>query len=772
MKKHSRALAIAMAFPFGAPLWAQEAPEPPESGGSVRTLGTVTVTDGRPTSLPTQIPATIEGVTSEQISETVNATDSEDALKYLPSLVVRKRYIGDFNHAVLATRASGTGNSARSLVFADGIMLSNPLGNGATYAPRWGMVSPEEIERVDVLYGPFSAAYPGNSVGAVVDYVTRMPTRLEAHVKLSGFASNFDLYNSRSSPVGQQLDLSLGSRSGNWSWWLSASRTHSKGQALVFGNRLVSAGTVGNAGTPVTGAVLGLNPSNQPWWLVGGSTIYDTTQEQAKLKVAYDFSPTVRATYTLGAWKNTTHGSVDTYLRDALGRPVYSGRVNIGGRSYNLDAPSAALAPTETALTHYMHGLSVKSHTGGVFDWEVAASLFDYASDTSRTPTTPLPGASNGGPGRTTDMGGSGWHTFKAAGTWRPTGSADGVGAHVVEFGFQQDTARLRTSVGNTLDWIGGPVAAPFSAFNGNTRLQSLYVQDTWRFAEKWKTTLGLRHERWEAYGGQLGNATRLLDFAPRKNSYDSPKAAIAWQATPDWLLKASTGRAVRMPTVSELYQGAIEGNRIVNTNPNLRPERSWTTEISAERDLKGWGVDGVLRTSLFFESTKDALYSQALTNLVNTVQNVDAIRTRGLEVALNAVDVGIKGLDLGGSLTLTRSKIAANNGFAASVGRDQPRVPKVRATLLATYRPDARWSYTVGARYSGTQYGTLDNSDTNGAAYMGFSKFFVVDARIRYRFDRQWSAAVGIDNLNNNKYWAFHPYTQRTFVAELKFDL
>jgi iron complex outermembrane receptor protein len=30
----------------------------------------------------------------------------------------------------------------------------------------------------------------------------------------------------------------------------------------------------------------------------------------------------------------------------------------------------------------------------------------------------------------------------------------------------------------------------------------------------------------------------------------------------------------------------------------------------------------------------------------------------------------------------------------------------------------------------------------------------------------------VGIDNLNNNKYWAFHPYTQRTYVAELKFDL
>ncbi len=35
-----------------------------------------------PTSLPTQIPTTIEGITGDQVAETINATDSEDALKY------------------------------------------------------------------------------------------------------------------------------------------------------------------------------------------------------------------------------------------------------------------------------------------------------------------------------------------------------------------------------------------------------------------------------------------------------------------------------------------------------------------------------------------------------------------------------------------------------------------------------------------------------------------------------------------------------------------
>ncbi|HKE92686.1 MAG TPA: TonB-dependent receptor plug domain-containing protein, partial [Povalibacter sp.] len=219
----------------------------------VRTLGTVTVIGTRPTSLPTQIPTTIEGVTADEIADTVNASDAEDALKYFPSLLVRKRYVGDYDHAVLASRASGTGNSARSMVYADGILLSNLLGNGATYTPRWGMVTPEEIERVDVLYGPFSAAYPGNSVGAVVDYVTRMPEQFEAHLRASSFAQQFDVYSTRETYGGYQASASVGNRFGRWAAWIDYNRLDSDSQPLSYANRLVSAGVPGTAGIPVTG---------------------------------------------------------------------------------------------------------------------------------------------------------------------------------------------------------------------------------------------------------------------------------------------------------------------------------------------------------------------------------------------------------------------------------------------------------------------------------------------------------------------------------------
>jgi iron complex outermembrane receptor protein len=151
------------------------------------------------------------------------------------------------------------------MVFADGILLSNYLGNGPTNAPRWMLVTPEEIERVDVLYGPFSAAYAGNSVGAVVDYVTRMPTKFEAHGKVGYGTSPSGCTTPTSTYGGKQVSASVGNKNGDWAWFLNFNRTDSEGQPLTFPTRLVSAGTVGSAGTPVTGAVRP-TAATRPWY--------------------------------------------------------------------------------------------------------------------------------------------------------------------------------------------------------------------------------------------------------------------------------------------------------------------------------------------------------------------------------------------------------------------------------------------------------------------------------------------------------------------------
>ncbi len=723
-------------------------------------MASVIINGGRPSSLPVQIPTTIETVRGGELEQRVNATDAEDALKYLPSLNVRKRFIGDYDHAVLSSRASGSGNSARSLVYADGILLSNLLGNGAAFAPRWGMVSPEEIDRVDVLYGPFSAAYPGNAAGAVVDFQTRMPRTLEAHLKLSGFTQHYAQYASAGQAGGGQGSASIGQRRGAWSWWADVARLDSHGQPLAFATRLLSATSNGAAGVPVTGALADTNPAGKPWLILGATSRTHTVQDHAKLKLAYDVTPVLRASYTLGWWDNQAARAADSYLRDAAGVPVYGGAVDIGGLRYELK-PSD-FAPTLSTLTHVMQGLSLKRHAKDVWDWEIAATGYRYARDLVRTPSVVVPDLSTGGAGRVTDMGGSGWHTLALKGIWGPDS------AHVVELGYQDEAAHLRTAIRANADWIHADGGAMMSRFDGNTRLQSLYLQDGWRVAPDVKATLGARAERWRAYGGAIANAALALPFGARVETSWSPKAALALALAEAFSLKASLGRAVRNPTAAELFQGAIVDQAIVNSDPNLRAEKSWTGELTAERSTP----DSVLRATGFYERTRDALYTQPLTALVNTVQNVGRIRTAGMELAWQGDHVLAQALSVEASATYAHSIIVDNPAFPASVGKRQPRVPAWRASVLASYAAGARWSASLGLRYNGTQYGTLDNSDPHGATYTGMSPYLVADARLRYRLDRRWSAALGVDNLGNAHYWAYHPYPQRGAVAELRFDL
>jgi iron complex outermembrane receptor protein len=135
-----------------------------------------------------------------------------------------------------------------------------------------------------------------------------------------------------------------------------------------------------------------------------------------------------------------------------------------------------------------------------------------------------------------------------------------------------------------------------------------------------------------------------------------------------------------------------------------------------------------------------------------------------------------LNGLTVSGNLTWADSKIKENKGYITvpgdTIGKFQPRVPEWRATGLLDYRVTENFNVAYGVRFSGKQYSTLDNSDVNGFAYQGASRYLTTDLRVRYQFAKQWTAALGIDNLNNYQYWNFHPYPQRSYTAELKWDL
>ena len=398
-------------------------------------LGTMEIKADKP-AVPVDFPATSEGVTASQIAESINAVTSAETIKYLPSIVVRERYIGDRN-GIVSTRTTGTVSSAESIVYGDGVLLSNFLGNSYSYPPRWGMVSPEEIERVDVIYGPFSALYPGNSMGGVVLMSTRMPDKFEAHINLQAFQDNFKLYGTTEHNSGQHESAAIGDKVGDFSLWIGADHLDSNGHPMSFG----TAGLKGGAGgTAVSGYYADNDQNGAPRIVTGAYSIDHTVQDNGKFKLAYDFSPSLRATYALGIWQNTSDTAAQTYLTDAHGNPIYntaSGQyVNIGGQRYTV----AGVSPGHAESEHLMQNLGLKSDTKGAWDGEIALSSYRYDKDIARTASNV--GADSGlGPlrpaGSTTTMDGTGWQTLDLRGEWRPSG--DLKSEHQLSFGYHYD---------------------------------------------------------------------------------------------------------------------------------------------------------------------------------------------------------------------------------------------------------------------------------------------------------------------------------------------
>ncbi|MGF6733039.1 iron complex outermembrane receptor protein [Paraburkholderia youngii] len=719
-----------------------------------------------PRAVDPNLPASIETVTRDQFANW-NVVNTEDVLKYLPNLAVRKRFIGDLN-SIIAVRGTSNTQSARGLVYVDGLLLSNLLGNSYSFPPRWSMVSPDEIQQVDVIYGPFSALYPGNSLGATVLISTRMPKQFEANADVKAFTQHFSLFGVNQSFNGSEASASLGDRIGKFSYLLGVNHLENTSQPLQFAT-LAQSTTPAKAGdTPVTGAHFYNNQTNTPTAVLGvnGEGIEHTVQDQFKLKMQYDFTPTLQGGFTLGYWHQTYNSETSTFLRDADGKPVYSGDVSINGYHYTI--PAAAFAPSLGHSENWLYGVSLKTRNATGWNGEAIASYYDIGNSVARIANAGGPG---NGPGTVLFGDGTGWKTLDLRGTYTPATNQPGLANHALSFGYHYDNYFVDNQTYSTMAWRDGDAASFANAFTGKTQTQALYAQDAWRFLPRWKLVYGVRYEDWQAYDGAQSLPGATIAYSDASQRHFSPKASLSFDVSDDLTLRASIGRAFRFPTASELFQGQINGSAIVNNNPHLQPEDDLSKELSAE--WAHW--NGVFRLSLFQDDVKNTIFSQTDTTVIPNVtnfQNIGKVRSRGVETSYSGEDLFVRGLDLLASVAYTQSKILDNAQNPASVGKYFYRIPLWRANLAATYRFDARAALTLAARYSGRQYNTLTNTDTNPNVFGGTSTYTVADAKFTFKPTKLSELGIGVDNLFDARYFVYHPYPGRTFYVEAKLHL
>ena len=794
--------------------------------------------------LPANIPAVVESRTREEIFKTVNLMTSAEAFRYLPSVMIRERYIGD-NNAIVTMRTNGTTESAQTLVYANGVLLSNLLGNNFNFPPRWGFVSPEEIDRIDVIYGPFSALYQGNSVSGVITMTTKMPDSREIHVRGLGAGQQWSLYNHSSVPLNGNINVYYGDRINDFRYILTYNHLNAQSQPQTYaGNQLTPGGT---ATIPAFGGYQDYNMYGVPRVITGSNGAVTQTQDLAKVRMSYDITPKDRVEMMSGYWTQQQDLNSQSYVTTTNGVPIY----NTQGTTSALKVgpftnTEGALTPGHYGSQHVMNALTMKRDSGGKFDYDFTLTSYNYLRDFANSaqqygflPSTAV--NKDGSPknftvnpmGQNTRLDGTFWRTGDARFIYRP--ETEFHGKHEISFGTHSDEYSLNQNQQLSAFWPSNYSLGIYNRSGGKSTLNGIYVQDAWKVLPSWKVTLGARDDYWNAFNG-YGNSSGLTStyvsafnssttgypltavtngaasawtgtsFKTASKNGFQPKAALEYDMTKEINIRGSFGRAYRMPTVAELFLNSGQTGAQTINNPNLQPQTSSAYDLTGKyRKVDAFnGAVGLFepRVSLFMEDRWNSMFSQTVFNSsgVNTTQvaNIGRSRFKGIEAELVTKDMFIPGLDYSGSITFTDAHILSNNQnvapyFTANVfgnntgcwpgvcqtngpllaGNQYPRIPRIRIRSMLTYSPTKEFSAAFGARFATATFTTLANIDFNHNNYGNSdSQYLFFDAKLNYKFQKDWTATVGIDNIGSYKAFVTpNPYPLRTYFVGVRYD-
>lgn len=691
-------------------------------------------------------------VSAADIRQT-NSINTEEAVKYQPELVIRSRYIGDSN-ALVAIRDAGMSQSARSLVMVDGMLISNFLGVGYSYAPLWATTAPEEIESIQVLYGPFDAQYSGNTMGGAVLLRTRLPQQFEASIKGSAFVQTFHDFGESYQLPGYKASALVGDKQGAWHYRALVSRVDSQSHPQMFG-----IATPGGAGTT---AVNGAKPYEDKY-IVSTDSLTQTGDNLFKTELGYDLSPKLQLRGQL-AYQQSSRDSLSpsALITNAQGQPVYSGQVSINGQAYNVSGRAMSFSDSDRLLTGILLQGQLNDHwsTASNLSWYSVLDKQQHSSGTNYTHTD------NQGAGKLSEDQGSNWANLDLRFSRTQHGGLAGVRTNL---GYHLDQYQTDEATFSLASWRQSQKTHLDAAIMGTTRTQAVFIQNEWALSSQLTLNLGVRQEYWQAFGGRLAKdfaGQRITSDYPKRNeSATSPKLMLDYFISSDWQLSTMLARAVRFPTVGELYQGGIDNNG--NFNPSFNPDLKAETGLHADIGLTHFLTQGQWRIDLWQNRIDDGILQQTsvLTGL-KSYQNIDRTVSTGLSISGQWQEIGQTPLSLSANLAYTRPKIEQNTHVPNSEGKDLPRIPRWRGNLTTSYALHPLWQVSSALRYSSDPYDTLENTDGGLQGYGYTDEFLVWDAKLSFH-QGQWSLAAGINNINDEIYYAYHPYPGRTFFME-----
>ncbi|MFB3926232.1 MAG: TonB-dependent receptor [Syntrophales bacterium] len=631
----------------------------------------------------------------------------------------------------------GISGYQRTLVIMDGITLNNAYTGNVD----WNGFSPEDIERIEVVKGPFSSLYGGYAMGGVVNIITRMPEKREFTAR-AGYGSAWhrgdapnDLqtfYTSYGDRIDDKLRL-----------FVSYYHNATNGYAGNF-NIQSSKPTAG-----ITGYSITTDRQGNLRYLIGNQGQNDMWGEGGTIKAGYDFSKATKLvlTYMRSYW-SYNYDMPQTYLRDAAGNQVFSyGTVKQG------------------SFLSSGGGANIKDIYNASFETEFSSAkiklnmgLLDIPKDYYVTPDSSS-ATFSGGPGTLYSQPSGAYMTDLQI-------TLPAFGRHILTFGGSYRNSWSNSTDTTITNWRDSASPGTLAAQNqGKDRTYALFFQDEFLITGNLTAYIGARQDWWETYDGytnQVGVGGNPRNFDSRNASSFSPKGALVYKPFSETTLRTSIGQAFRPPTVYELYRTTVSSGITYAGNPDLKPETVTSWDIGAEQGL--W--KGAKAGARYFEHyLKDLIYSRTVSSTYQDKVNAGRAEIKGIE--LEGEQRFDKWLRLYANFTYTSAYIKENNASPASVDKRMTYVPDIMFNVGADAEAGPV-SLSVTGRYVGKRYALDTNADTYNFVYGSYDPFFTADAKIRYKPFKWATVSFSVNNIADERYYVYYLAPGRSWFMEL----
>lgn len=701
-------------------------------------LGEVSVTATKTYVTTSESPASVEVVTSEQISnKQVQRVD--EALKDVSGVYVRADADHTPNSWSNTVTLRGIPGYSRTSVLVDGVSINNAFSSGV----NWSTIAVEDIEKIEVVKGPFSSLYGGNAMSGVINIIRKKPTKQEFNIK-TGYGSNN--YKNLEFSYRDKFYGSLG---------IDINYGNKKSDGYIS-ELAVKSPSNGTGGTDVTGQQLTTDYKGDTKYIVGDKGKKSWIQDDVGLKLFYDINNASKITFDYNHHEDETkYNSFNSYLRDSSGNLIYSGSAQLDPtHKTTLSEKDFLFGPNGETSDRFT--LSYTNTFSDTIDLDIKAN---YLKNTYWYVSQTTGALSSGGPGTYTDIPNE--KLFTSIQFNFQLGDYN-----YITTGIDITKSKLQKDINTLTSWRDyDSKTTLLRENNGESTTQAFLIQDTIDISKSLIAYVGGRYDYWETKGDFKDYVNSIsTSYDKRHDSYFSPKISLVYLPAKGTTLRTSWGKAFRAPSLSDLYSAYYSGAKLIQSSPTLEPEKVSSWEIGFEQKFI---TDTQLKVTYYENTLTDLMYSTDVSSTLNEKRNAGKAEVKGVEIEVKqALSDAISTF---ANFTYNKSEMLENDSKPTSIGKQLTYVPEKQFNLGISGNYSS-WNGSIIGSYVDDMYTTDDNMDIIKDVYGAYESYFIVNTKIGYKIRDYLSASISINNLFDKEYFQSDMTPGRTVYAELAF--